>query len=719
MMAVKEMNGCSLERGCTRLLIWAPFARAVGARRKPALQEKPTMKRPIVTGRSCAALAGWLLLILLGFGFQGEKVFAETKEEQAAKPMGGASANRLVRDGLVVEFSAKAAPDEGEVAAEPMQGGFVDVAFRITDSQNGKPVQGLYPAAWMDIGKPWSAKGSERAIDCKERVGMYLQGSVGIRPMIDLNSYFVLVMNQDATITVIDPLVGITGITKLYALINLKKPGADWAKTRDEKRLFVTMPQAGQVARVDLDTFKVTANVEAGKHPVRIAVQPDEKYLWIGNDSENTEESGVTVLDAATLAVARFIPTGKGHHEIAFSADSRYAFVTNRRSGNLSVIDVHSLKKIKDLQTGPLPISLAFSPLSQMLYVADGETGKISVLDGKSHTRVTVIDAKPGLGPLRFSPDGRWGMVVNSSENIVNVIDASTNRIAHTLAVGEKPFQVSFSRAFAYVRSLGTERVSMIELQHLDKSGKPPVVNVAIGSVAPGKVKDVSVADGIKEAAGEAAVLVVSPGDFTVYYYMEGMNAPMGNFRNYGRLPRAVEVANRTLREEEPGKYAGKVRLPAAGTYDVAFLLDSPRILHCFQVTAKPNPKLGREGPALAVKYLQEERKVAAGATVRFKFRLKDPETDQPREGLTDVGVLYYLAPGRMRTEVRAKEVESGVYEAELPLPTSGAYFIYVGSPSAKVRYSDLPYFTMQAVRQVARTRVAAEGEKQTEAIKP
>ena len=37
---------------------------------------------------------------------------------------------------------------------------------------------------------------------------------------------------------------------------------------------------------------------------------------------------------------------------------------------------------------------------------------------------------------------------------------ASVNRIAQNVSVGTRPFQVSFSRAFAYVRSLGTERVS-------------------------------------------------------------------------------------------------------------------------------------------------------------------------------------------------------------------------------------------------------------------
>jgi hypothetical protein len=37
------------------------------------------------------------------------------------------------------------------------------------------------------------------------------------------------------------------------------------------------------------------------------------------------------------------------------------------------------------------------------------------------------------------------------------------------------------------------------------------------------------------------------------------------------------------------------VKLPASGYYDVAFLTDSPRIAHCFEAAADPNPGLKEE----------------------------------------------------------------------------------------------------------------------------
>ena len=74
------------------------------------------------------------------------------------------------------------------------------------------------------------------------------------------------------------------------------------------------------------------------------------------------------------------------------------------------------------------------------------------------------------------------------------------------------------------------------------------------------------------------------------YFYMEGMNAAMGSFGSYGHRVQAVTVVDRSLKEVAPGVYAGRLRIPVAGHYDVAFLLENPRVLHCFSADAAPNP---------------------------------------------------------------------------------------------------------------------------------
>jgi hypothetical protein len=196
---------------------------------------------------------------------------------------------------------------------------------------------------------------------------------------------------------------------------------------------------------------------------------------------------------------------------------------------------------------------------------------------------------------------------------------------------------------------------------------------------------------------GEAAMLVASPADNLVYYYMEGMLAPSGNFRNPAHSARGIVVVDRSLRETKPGEYSARVKIPAAGDYDVAFLLESPRIIHCFHAKAAANPQLAEPQTPLELTYLTQQRRAAVGQTVTLKFRLDDPKQQTPKTGLTDVMVLYYLAPGLMRTELPAQAVGEGVYQADLAIKRAGAYNAYVGVASEKLRYGDLPVFSLIA----------------------
>jgi len=179
------------------------------------------------------------------------------------QPESGKYVQTITREGVDVQFTAS--PIRGGVGA-PVAGDWADVTFRVTDANTGDPIKGRYPAAWMDLGAAWESMG-ERPMSCRDRVATYLQGIVGVRPMIDLNSHFLLVMNRDNSISVIDPVVGITGVTNLFAQINLKRPGADWVLSRDNKQLFVSMPLSGEVALVDTEVFEVSHEIDAGLQP--------------------------------------------------------------------------------------------------------------------------------------------------------------------------------------------------------------------------------------------------------------------------------------------------------------------------------------------------------------------------------------------------------------------------------------------------------------------
>jgi len=602
---------------------------------------------------------------------------------------------KIVQEGVAVELTIDPASSGAMKSSDLLEGEDYLVQFKITDNRTGSPLTGLHPTGWMDLRDAGKLTGGK---DCRQKIQAFLQASLSSRPDIDLNTYYILALNEDANISVIDPLLGY-GSSKLLTMVLLKKPGEDWVLCKDKRRLFITMPLANQVAVVDTNTWKVVTNVDVGTRPARILFQQDQKYIWVGDDSTDNGQGGVTVIDPAVPRVVAFIQTGAGHHEIAFNTDDRYAFVTNKQDGTLSVIDVQKLAKIKDIKIGAQPASIAFSTLSKAIYVANEGDGTIAVVGGVTQEVLTRLTAKPGLKAIRFVPGGRWGFVASSKEDAVHIVDSSTNRFVQTVEVGKRPDKISFTKTFAYVRSLGTEQVSMIQLDSIGKSGKVPVLDFPGGQIAPEKSSNQAVADSIVAAPEGESVLVANPMDKTIYYYTEGMAAPMGSFQNYSHEPRAVMVWDGSLRETGPGTYSTNVKLTASGEYDVAYLLDSPRIYHCFDMSVKPNAALRKndERVPIFVQTLIQDTKIQTGVELKLQFKIMDSKTNEPRPGLKDVGVLVFLAPGIWQNRVWAKSAADGKYEVTFTPPKPGVYYVFVYCPSLGVRYNQLPYVILEA----------------------
>ncbi len=613
----------------------------------------------------------------------------------AGTSQSGPAENVAVDKGLRVQFSIETAKGGAAKPGPIMEGEYAEVRFTITDAATGAPLTPLEPAVWISrVGETGDS------MSCRDRISRYIQGMLSFQADIDLNKYFILIMNNDQSISVVDPLLGVSGITQLYAMIILKESGEDWVFSPDGKKLFVTMPKADSVAVVDLENFKVIENVAAGSTPVRVALQPDGRYLWVGNDGKAGEKSGVTVIDARSHTLVAQIPTGGGHHEIAFSDDSLHAYVTNSLAGSVSLIDTQKLIKIKDLPVGKSPVAVQFSPLSKAAYVAAEGDGAITVVDGARHEIIRTISTGPGLIALRSAPGGRWLFAANIKHNRVDVIDATKGTIAHRLEVGEQPHQFAFTDTYAYVRHLGTPEIKLIPLAHLGKKATVGLQTVLLGSRNPGVYPYSALADSISATGEWAAVVAANPADKMVYYYMEGMIGPMGSYQTYGRIPRAVGVVDRSVREIEKGVYAAKIRVPEAGKYSVAFLIDSPVVDQCFTFTAEPNPLIEakKKKHPVQLEFLNTELNVAVGDPFKVTFSLTRSANDEPLTGLKDVLVIATRMPGNWQERQRAKPVGEGRYEVSLVPDQPGVYLVTVGVPSFGVDVTELPYRSFRAI---------------------
>lgn len=597
------------------------------------------------------------------------------------------------QEGVAVELGLVAV-DGGE---ELREGRGAKVRFKISDTTTAQPLAGLYPAAWMSLLKEGKPSTPER---CVQKVEEFLSGGLLTQAELDLNTYYVLALNHDASITVVDPLFGFGG-TKLLALIDLHGPGEDWVASRDQSLIFVSVPDSGEVAVISTLDWRLVAHVPVGPRPARLMLQEDGARLWVAFDGGVAVLDARSGLDAGVGSVVARIETGRAAHDLTTDDDSRYVFLANPDDDTVSVVDMRTLVKVKDLATGDGPVSLDHSPLAGTVYVSHEGDGTIAVIGVDQLEVVAHMTSKPGLGQIRVAPGGRLVFAVNPRADTVSIIDSSSNRIVQTGELNAGPDQIAFSETLAYIRHQGDAEVLMIPLPQVGEEGVPvPVVDFPGGQWPASKGRRPSVAPAIVGAPGGLAMLVANPADEMIYFYQEGMAAPMGGFSNYDRQPRAALVIDRSLGERsQKGVYETAAKMRAPGRYEMAFFLDTPRIVHCFPVEVRPDPELERQRQAarpVQVEVLEAPPRVSTQKEFRVRFRLTDPHDGVPRDGLADVLVMAF-APGNWHRRYLATGIGDGVYELSLALPEPGAYQVLLSCPSRNLTFQQGPQLIVEA----------------------
>ncbi|HYP00206.1 MAG TPA: YncE family protein [Pyrinomonadaceae bacterium] len=597
---------------------------------------------------------------------------------------------RVEKEGIAVDFSLVATPPAGaEKPAALVAGADAVATFRVTDARTGQPLAGLHPNAWFSS----RLASAEATTDtqCKDKIRTFMGGLLSARADLDLNSYLLLSLNHDRTLTFTNPQIAFSK-TKLESIVQLPGNGADFVLGKNKENLYITLPEQSAVVVVNTITRKITDTItlEGKRKPMRIALEPDGSHVWVGLDDSPL----VAVIDTATNKLVNTVAVGAGLHNITFTADSRFAYVTNTASDTVSAIDTKTLAKVADLPVGKTPVPAAYSAASRLVYVAALNGAGITAIDPATQKVVATIPVARGVVALAFEPSGRYGLAVNQVESTVSVLDSATNKIVGASGVVKSPDQITFTGRYAYVRGTASEKFSLVELNSLGKE-KISVVDVQAGQRAPSTSPgDLGVASMIVPTPEGNSVMIAHAPDQMIYFYVDGMMAPMGTLSNYKRRPRGILLLDRSLTEIAPGTYAAPVKLSRAGSYDVPVLINENRIAHCFQATVgkSPGAQAEEEKSTLVVTASFAGQSFKAGAGVPLRFKLTDSISNQPITGLEDVQVLVFEPPGVWQQRQWAKEVGAGEYEITQVFPHAGMFNVMVRVASRGVTFADLPF---------------------------
>jgi uncharacterized protein (TIGR03437 family) len=146
----------------------------------------------------------------------------------------------------------------------------------------------------------------------------------------------------------------------------------------------VTERRTGQIAFVDLTTFRVTTQIAVDAGPMNVAIAGNLAVVVNGN------AGSISIVNIATRTVVKTIATGSGAHAVAVDAVALKAWVTNQDSGTVSVIDLTAMTVSNTISLGAnvRPAAIVRIPNSNFLAVSvpvagnAGQTLIVNVNDG-------------------------------------------------------------------------------------------------------------------------------------------------------------------------------------------------------------------------------------------------------------------------------------------------------------------------------------------------
>ncbi len=189
--------------------------------------------------------------------------------------------------------------------------------------------------------------------------------------------------------------------------------------SKDGRRAYVACEGSNSLIIVDLETRKVVAEVEVGRQPHGVCLNPTETIAYVTNRSSDT----VSVVDLATNKVAATIAVGDEPHGIVTDVSGDTLYVANGATNNVSVIDVHKATEVKRLVAARGTWGVERSPNGETIYVTNylshlvpfrtTSMSEVTVIDtGKKQVvnRIRVPETNLVQG-IAFSPDGQFALV--------------------------------------------------------------------------------------------------------------------------------------------------------------------------------------------------------------------------------------------------------------------------------------------------------------------
>src|SRR5262249_17490829 len=158
----------------------------------------------------------------------------------------------------------------------------------------------------------------------------------------------VYVLSQDdGVLSVID-----TSADEIAAKISIPGKPAAFAIEPASHKAFATLPDAGEIAVVDLDRRLTLPSLKIGGQPFGIASDRGGR-LFVGDWSANR----ISIVNERTGAVEGMLTVGRSPAHLVATRDGSRVYVADRESNNVAVIDAKNLSVLTEVAVGRAPFA--------------------------------------------------------------------------------------------------------------------------------------------------------------------------------------------------------------------------------------------------------------------------------------------------------------------------------------------------------------------------
>jgi YVTN family beta-propeller protein len=217
-----------------------------------------------------------------------------------------------------------------------------------------------------------------------------------------------------------------------------------FALSQDGSKAYVTSYADGRFLEVDLQRRVVSRSIILGGSPLGLAIADGGKLALIA-----CRDAGVTtVVDIDGFKIIADIKTGTRPNSVAVDPRGYFAYVVDSGrtdTGMLHILDIREQSVTGTVRLGSSPFGIAVSPFSEQVFVLMGGINEVWVIDPANQNVVGKIPVGDGPDGIAVTPDGKRVFVANSRTGDLTVIDAETLRVQITIPVGKMPFGVAVS----------------------------------------------------------------------------------------------------------------------------------------------------------------------------------------------------------------------------------------------------------------------------------